>query len=676
MSRLIYSFVQQLLRRPIIIAGIIFCCLTIGFFIRYSYLKFLYLQAQNISLLSVFNEIIVPLIGLCLFMQIFTASLASAFILPVFSVSGQASLFHLSALSTLNKLKVLFFSIFSFTLIPVLLVLMTVVILSFYSSIDWLRLSVLLTILTIIGCVISLFCVFISSCVKSPVAAVLINFLSLIVFLFIESAIRVYWFEIPWQGLFLPLFTLREGVIFYADVAVYCGWLILFFGLVFYRLSHLSEIVIYPKVICFIGLLLVIGSPVLHGEIDFSREKKNTISSQIIQLVIESGKQIKITAIVDDSGSREEVIKGYELLKTTLPESELKFVSRQALSPELQSAGEFIQFSLGEIQQAVSYPFNQEVKRVFETTILQLVNRKQQWITFVEGHGEASPLGKKSSDMGLLYQVLGEKGWPIAVQNLQTLPVISDNTNLLVIAASKQAWLPKEVDIVIQYLRNGGNMLVLADPESYLPFEIEQFTGVSRIKGTLVDWNAYQSGVPHPAVVIVNQPSEHPVAKSINTLLAFPWSSGLKINPLANEASQAIKREVILKTHKGVWNEFDIEQTDLAFNESSGEQQQSFDLAVAYTDQSKKQRIVLVGDSHFASDTAINNYGNKQLVLNLVGWLTHMTTLENISEFKDHQITPSISGHWLMQWLLSLVAPVIIFLFWWWRRTQRLKSVN
>jgi len=63
-------FFRLLLRRKSSLLGLLATTVCLGIFTRLGYQQFLYLQAQNISDLSVFNEVILPLAGLTMLVPV------------------------------------------------------------------------------------------------------------------------------------------------------------------------------------------------------------------------------------------------------------------------------------------------------------------------------------------------------------------------------------------------------------------------------------------------------------------------------------------------------------------------------------------------------------------------------------------------------------------------------
>lgn len=664
---LAFSFYKLIWRRKSSLLGLLAVTCSLGIFARLGYQQFLYLQAQNISGLSVFNEMIVPLAGLTIACQMLMSLLVSVQLSPGFHASNQANILQQAGIKPGKLLLAFIFPVFSFGLWPLINFLLICFVLALYSDIELSRLGLTSSGLFLINGIVSLIILMVCLRANRILLAIIQSVLAIAALLVIEASFSFFSSgassTFVWSGIFHPFLGLREGLLVYADMLGYLGWLLLSTGfclLIINRNLHRTSR--KAQILTLLGGIILMSSGFIPGQLDITNSQRSSLSQALKNKLTLIKDELQITAIIDEQTSREEILRGFQIIQKTFPASTIEFQSRQSLGPELKHAGEYIQFKLGKLQQAVAYPFIQEVKVVFESAINQMLIRKQQWITFIEGHGEASLFAKKSSDLGAFYRSLTAMGWPVAALNLTSMPMISDNTGLLVIASSKQQWLSGEVELVLDYLNKGGNLLLLADPDSFVPEAIESFVGITRLAGTLIDWNGYQSGTPHPAVVIIHSMTQHSVVHNLNSLLAFPWSSGL--NKISKDEDPRLIFEPIITTSNNIWSESDVSAEQLSFDQEKGELQQSFVLAMSRYNRHNQQKIIVVGDSHFVSDSAINNYANKQFALNLVSWLTNVSQVELAVSQLDHSIRPTRVGHFIFNWLFSLVLPLIILLLW------------
>jgi len=510
--RLSISLTKLIWRKKSTLLGLLIVTLALGVFVRFNYQQFLYLQAQNISHLSVFNEIILPFAGLTVVCQLAVSLLVSVQLIPGFFASGQFSLLQQANLHPLRLLFSYLSAVLVFSLSPLIIFSVICSVLLSVSEIDLARLCITLAGLFIINLIVTQIILAVCINAKGMLLAIIQSISMMLIIVFAESGLSFLMLNefsgLNWSGVFLPFLAIREGLFVYADWTSYLGWLVLSSSCSYFIICRQYK-KMKRRAVAYIsiGILVIFGSGFVSGYSDLTQSQRSSLSNAIKTKLSQNEQPLFVTAIINSQTNREEIMRGFKIIQSAFPSSELEFKSRQSLGPKIKHSGEYVEFNLGKLHQSVAYPFAEDVKSVFEAALHQMLLRKQQWITFIEGHGEASPLGKKSSDLAGFYQALTSMGWPVAVQNLTAMPVISDNTGLVVIASSKQSWTFKEQQIILSYLNNGGNLLLLTDPDSQVPEGVESFIGISHYDGTLVDWNGYQNGTPHPAVVrIIRDP--------------------------------------------------------------------------------------------------------------------------------------------------------------------------
>ena len=97
-DRLTRFLIKQLFRKKSIFLSIIFSLLSLGIYTSLAYENFLHLQAQNISQLSLFNEIIKPLSGLALILGLLMSIISASQLIPYLNERGQISILRHASL--------------------------------------------------------------------------------------------------------------------------------------------------------------------------------------------------------------------------------------------------------------------------------------------------------------------------------------------------------------------------------------------------------------------------------------------------------------------------------------------------------------------------------------------------------------------------------------------------
>ena len=624
---------KQFWRKPSIQLVIIFSLLAIGIFTSLSYSNFLHLQAQNIDKLSVFNEILKPLSGMVLLLSLITGIVTASQLLPYFFSKGQQSILQQMSLNKLQFFVLITKLNLKFILIPFFYFLMISLFIAYNSDLDlflllttygFLLLGILLYTLPILT---------ISLNSKNVISSMLISFFAIILMVSLDQVFMRYEhfnFLTVFNKLFL---SAREGSASLQEIAHLIIWLLFAIYIMFNAIENVRNGKNQSAIkSLFIGLVVVaiilktITMIIPDHNISTSIISNNQLPKYYQNQLKNISSSVEITAVVDREESKDEIIKAISRLKIFKQDISVKFSNRQAFTDISKERNgqveEFISIKVGNKQQAIGYPFANSAHISIVRLIDHIESKSDQWITFIQGHDEVSVFSKSGRSFSKFYAQLKSLGFPVVEQNLRTQKFISNNTKLVVIADSKQEWLDDEVEVLIQYLNDGGNLLIMRETMDKIPEVLESYLGVSAQEGTLIDEKGFSSGTPHPAILIVNQFNQHSINQGIDSLLAFPWSIGLNIvdSTAEKNGKQALwKSETILTSHQLVWNE--IESSKKASSNKNEfifdpleEKRKSHSLLIALernlasantTNTHATQRVLVIGDTSFISDTAI-----------------------------------------------------------------------
>ncbi len=238
--------------------------------------------------------------------------------------------------------------------------------------------------------------------------------------------------------------------------------------------------------------------------------------------------------------------------------------------------------------------------------LLQLSSSSERWISFLTGHGERYASGKANFDLGLFSQALAHRNIKTQSLDLVQIEKIPDNTALLVLSTPSIPLLSGEINLIKNYLDKGGNLLLLTDPDDRFLTEILQKLGVSQHKGSIIDNSSGLYGIDDHSFVLVSDYNRHPITKGMKTITVYPQAAALTITQKTEFFA-----EPFLKT---------LDQAQI--NKTKG----SLTVGIALTrnlKQGTQQRIAVLGDGDFLSNTFLGNVGNLELGLRLFNWLIH-----------------------------------------------------
>ncbi len=306
-------------------------------------------------------------------------------------------------------------------------------------------------------------------------------------------------------------------------------------------------------------------------------------------------------------------------------------------------------------------------------SIQRLLQQGQRWIATLAGHGERNLSGKANHDLGDFGAELQRKGYRIQSLQLAEQPLVPRNTALLVIAGPRLAYLPGERAVIRDYIERGGNLLWLTDPgpQHGLP-ELFQELGLEILPGTVVDANAAGLGLDNPAIALVTRFPDHPATQGFRLVTLYPFAAALKATPTAGWRATPL-----LQTQPGSWNETDKLTGELQRDATQGEEPGPLTLGYAFSRQleGRSQRLIVVGDGDFLSNSYLGNGGNLDLGLNLIRWLSADDNLLDIAAraAPDTRLDLGRTTGAIIGLGFLFILPLLLFatgLFIWWRRRR------
>ncbi len=192
--------------------------------------------------------------------------------------------------------------------------------------------------------------------------------------------------------------------------------------------------------------------------------------------------------------------------------------------------------------------------------------------------------------------------------------------------------------------------------------------------------------------VAVNYPS-HPIVQDMDLLTAYPVARSVSVvaGGVGGRSAQAF-----VETSAQSWAETDMKTVaggKVGLDESKGDKRGPIAIAAAASSpvamppagdtpgaekpaedaQKPESRVVVFGDSDFASNLALGISGNRDLFMNAVSWLAQQENLIAIrpKEADDRRVTMTANQQLRVTILALLVVPMLVFgsgVYAWWRR--------
>lgn len=287
----------------------------------------------------------------------------------------------------------------------------------------------------------------------------------------------------------------------------------------------------------------------------------------------------------------------------------------------------------GERHESAKLPEEQEVTNA----LLRLTRGASKVIYFLSGHGEASLEETGKDGYSQLKSAVAEQNYtvkPLLLVQARTVPA---DAAAVVVAGPKKPLLEAEVAALNDYVAQGGGLMLLLDPDrdSGLATWLDG-RGVEVRDDLVLDQASSLVGAS-PAWPVVADYGEHQITRPLQGLYCyFPLARSLA---LKNPLPPGVRATELLRTTKSAWGETDLQAllTGKARFEQGQDHAGPLVLGAALDIQAPEPEpaadkpapekkpalghLVVIGDSDFAANAHLNQAGNRDLLLNAVGYL-------------------------------------------------------
>lgn len=322
-----------------------------------------------------------------------------------------------------------------------------------------------------------------------------------------------------------------------------------------------------------------------------------------------------------------------------------------------------IVFVMGERQELISYPTEQNVTNA----LVRLINPEQRVVYFMTGHGESEVENASETAYTRVNALLTAKNYTVQALNLRAENQIPEDAVAIVIAGPRGPISESEAALLQAYLESGGSLVILEDPT------------VLTSKGSEADaFEAYLAsawGVTFNNDIVID-PSSNPLTFAISysygshPITDEMLASMITFFPIARSLTVSIgntelQTSGLVYTIERAWGETDFDSiADNTFQYDAGADVGGpILIASAIENITTGARLVVFGNSSFASDTYVDQYGNADLIINSIDWAAKQDELLNLTvkTATTRSLLPISTFAWLMLGLLFiLIIPGII----------------
>jgi ABC-type uncharacterized transport system involved in gliding motility auxiliary subunit len=389
--------------------------------------------------------------------------------------------------------------------------------------------------------------------------------------------------------------------------------------------------------ILFAANYLVFNNPGLLGEPwDLTEDKSNTLTSETLDVLDRLPEKVTATAFYTDSISP---VEAQELLLKFKANSNGKF-DYSFVNPDLdpiaaREAGVTgdgkILLQMGETKEVASFASETELVR----TIIRLISPEARTVYFLQGHGEPG-IDSFSSDVSysIAKSTLESKNYTVGALNLLSTNSIPEDALAIIIAGPMKPVSQQEVNLLKEYVKNGGGLVVMQDPRFFTEFgdaadPLAQYLtddwGVTLNEDIVIDLINTQN----PFQAVSSQYNSHPITANLSDryIVILPQARSVSITAQIEN----IFPTPLISTTEQSWGETQLFASETPEFDAEFDTLGPLNLAVAAENTVDKSRVVVFGNSLFATDEVFDAYGNGNMFINAVDWAAEQDDLLDIS---------------------------------------------
>ena len=306
------------------------------------------------------------------------------------------------------------------------------------------------------------------------------------------------------------------------------------------------------------------------------------------------------------------------------------------------------------------------------TNGLVRVTRAGKRVLYVlTGHGEKALASQEKSGFSEAKGAVEKANYEVKeLTLLRGEGKVPDDAAILVIPGPQKDLLPQELEAIEKYVARGGKLFLMLDP--FMADGVGQFVqkyGITAGRDVVVDRLSRAFGGDYLLPVVLQYES-HAITKEFNIATVYGLVRSISPQPKPPEGVtvQALARS---SPGEGSWAETDreaLERRGEAVFTPGQDLPGPVPIAVVATVPAReapedrkdaKARVVVFGDSDWASNNLVNVQGNRDLFLNTISWLAEEEDLIAVRP-KESRSTPvflSAAQGQLVFWLSVVALP-------------------
>jgi gliding motility-associatede transport system auxiliary component len=407
-----------------------------------------------------------------------------------------------------------------------------------------------------------------------------------------------------------------------------------------------------------------------HKRFDLTTEGLYSISEQTKKVVANLSKDVKVIYFSKDETQFSDLMTEYKYAGSRISYERVDPQKSPGLVRKYKPKREGdIAVVAGDRTEIISSGTEQAVTNA----ILKVTRDTIKTVCFVEGHGEKPTSDTQtSSGFSTVEQRLKDENFQTKTVLLVKEQQVPSECAAIVVAGPQHSFTQPEAAMIGKYLDGGGKAMMMLDPETDPQLgDVLKGWGIDATDNVVLDRAQFHpSGGPEAPLII--DYGNHSITKDFGrTMTVFPKARALKltngggasVSPILTTSVESFAKDKITPGAEVV--EYD----------PAKDQKGPLTLGAAASKNvgGKEARLVVIGDSDFASNSAFKFERNGDLFLNSVNWLAEEEDLISIRPKSMTNRSVTMSQSQLSTFLIFTVAlmPLAVLgsgAYIWWKR--------
>jgi ABC-type uncharacterized transport system involved in gliding motility auxiliary subunit len=389
--------------------------------------------------------------------------------------------------------------------------------------------------------------------------------------------------------------------------------------------------------VAFVGILFVINMlafqnpDFLGAPWDMTEDKSNTLAPETLQALATLPDKVSATAFYTASlnpASAEELLVKFK--NNSDGKFDFRFVDPDLDPLAAREAGITgdgkIMLQMGETKEIASYAGETELTRA----LIRIISPEPRTVYFLEGHGEPTLDASGELNFSTAKSTLESKNYTVNSLNLLATNEIPEDALAIIVGGPMKPLTDAEVGLLKEYVDAGGSLVVMEDPTIMTEFgdspdPLAEYLindwGITLNNDVVIDLMNTQN----PLQAVSSQIGYHPITQNMtqNYIVILPQARSMVISG----AVENITQTPILLTTEQSWGETELKADTQPEFDPEKDIAGPLNLAIALESNVTGGRVVVFGNSIFATNEGFDALGNGNIFINSVDWAAEQEDL-------------------------------------------------